>query len=425
MMKFRLTHLFGTSALLAALAGLPASATGELPLVYEMSLGGGATRELRVQIDLRGLAEGEPLQVYSRAAHLNTPDQVYEISCDGAALHLDERGTAEVPEKCATLSWKSRLDVIGEDGILVEQQSFQNSDGAWGLVSGPGSLLRLAPIGPAPRYRVTGDDGEILSRGVLPPVTRPPFFLPFGTWATGSTRLSAFNIVYRLDDAAFLGGTAPWPEHLAGLNYFAELLQLAPGERTLEVVWLGRKDEENNINGAAGDQVLLVNYTRNGDRLAPRDRMRALFILLHEQFHQIDPGGEGGEAWYGESISTYYALKALRRQLGESELFEEIWTEFIGADRAVVHTFRDIARQMDSGDYSNSFLIYSQGAAFWFELDKLIMARSQGAESLDDYIGEIKHLRFESGEESVPEALQIFPERMADDIIPLIEKYVG
>lgn len=413
------------SALLSALTDLSASAAGELPIVYEMSLGGGATRELRVRIDLRGLVEGKSLQVYSRAAHLNTPDQVYNISCDGAAMHLDERGTAEVPEKCAILSWESRLDVIGKDGILVKQQSFQSSDGAWGLISGPGSLIRLAPIGPAPRFRVTGDDGEILSEGVLPPATRPPFFLPFGEWATGRARLRAFNIVYRVDDSAFLGGTAPWPEHLAGLNYFAELLQLAPGNRTLEVVWLGRKDEESNINGAAGNQVLLINYTRNGDSLDPRDRMRALFVLLHEQFHQIDPGGGGGEAWYGESIPTYYALKAMRGQLGESELLEEIWTEFIGADRPVVHTFRDIARQMASGDYSNSFLIYSQGAAFWFELDKLIIARSQGAESLDDYIGEIKHLRFESGDESASAALQISPRSMADDIIALVEKYVG
>lgn len=424
-MRFSPAYLLPASAALVALGILTVVSRGASPVLYEVSLVGEASREISVRVKLRRIARRSSLHVFSRAADLHIQDQIYDIFCDEVPLRMERKRAVAIPENCSVLSWKSRMEVIGEDGILVEQQSFQSAGGEWGLLSGPASLLRFAPVSQSPRLKMTGGDGAVLYKGVLPPTSRPPFFLPFGDWATGHAELQAFKIVYHVDDPAFLGGADPWPEHLSGLKYFAGLLQLAPGDQSLHVVWVGRRDEENNINGAAGERVLLVNYTRNGDHLTARDRMRALFVLLHEQFHQIDPGGGGGESWYGESVSSYYALKALRRQAGEAALLDEIWAEFIDIDRLVVHTFRDIERQMATGDRSNSFLVYTQGATFWFALDELISAETGGAESLDDYIGEIKHLRFESAEGSLPAVIRILPASISNDVMLLMEKYVG
>lgn len=423
-MRFSPAYLLPASAALVALGILTVVSRSVSPVLYEVSLVGGASREISVQVKLRRIAQRPSLHVFSRAGDLHIQDQIYDIFCDEAPFQMDQKGAVAIPEDCSILSWKSRMEVVGEDGILVEQQSFQSAGGEWGLLSGPASLLRFAPVGQSPRLKMTDADGAVLYKGVLPPTSRPPFFLPFGDWATGHAELQAFKIVYHVDDAMFLGGADPWPEHLSGLNYFAELLRLAPGDQSLHVVWVGRRDEENNINGAAGERVLLVNYTRNGDHLTARDRMRALFVLLHEQFHQINPGGGGGAAWYGESIASYYALKALRRQMGEDVLLKEIWAEFIDIDRPVAHTFGDIERQMASGDRSNSFLVYTQGATFWFALDELISASTGGAESLDDYIGEVKTLRFEAVEGSLPAVIQILPASMTNAVMLLMEKYV-
>lgn len=321
------------------------------------------------------------------------------------------------------------MEVIGKDGLLVEQQSFISANGERGLLSGPASLLRFAPAGPSPQLNLLGSDGSVLYQRVLPPETRAPFFLPFGNWATGQAELESFDIVYHVDDISFFESAEPWPEHLSGLRYFAEVLRLERRDQPLHVVWIGRNDPGNNINGAAGDSVLLVNYTRGSGRLKARDRTRALFVLLHEQYHQISPEispceNPGGK-WRGESVATYYALKALRRQIGDIGSFREIWAEFVGVDRPIDHTFTDIERQLASGDGSNSFLFYSQGAAFWSEFDELIMAKTEGAESLDDYIGEFQRVCLGKDGSFPRSVIATLPVGVTDEAILLFEKYIG
>lgn len=412
----------------AATAAATSAARDKQAIVYDVSLSLSPEPTINVQVNLEKLAKSTRLTLYSRARQLGAPDLTFDVSCGGTPLHANGENNYLVPPACPSLSWKSRLQPVTGGGLLVTQQSFFNAQEKWGLLSGPSSLPRLSPAAPA-HLTIRGSEGSLVYRGPLPPETRPPFFWPLGSWATGSATLKAFDISYHMDNAAFLGGAEPWPEHLTGLAYFDDILQLGVPPLPLHVVWIARNAENTGISGAAGDRVVLINYPAKEGNLTERDRTRALYVLLHEQFHQLDPS-ENSPTWISESLASYYALKALRRQKNpgqkpgqkvNSSSFDEIWSEFIDVDRPVVHSFSEIEHQLKAGDRSNYFQLYLQGATFWFALDRLIAGATDGSKTLDDYIGTFLSSHSENPAAALIEAL---PASIRPDVDRLLEKYV-
>lgn len=403
---------------------IAASGAAQANLVYEVTY----HQDIGIasfRLDLSPAAELDRRAIYTRASALNIRSQIDDIRCDDAPLSLKDDGETPLPDECKILSWTSRLDSVTDHGLRLSQQSFHHATDGWGMISGPAALLRLSETTSPPQVNIRDSKGNRLYSGLLTPADAAPFFASFGKWPLSETVNHGQEIKYLIDAPGYIGVTAPWPEHIETLAYFHSLF--TAGEThpsslsSTTVIWLGVEGEQAGISGAAGSNILLINYPRSGDRMPERIKARALYVLLHEQFHQIDPS-ISAPAWLGESIASYYALKALERLGSDNANLAEIRNSFIATDRPVTATFLDIERQLKAGDRSNYFTLYTQGATFWYLLDQLIADASKTNESLDTYINAI----LRSEEDDVSDRLsKLLPAGIKPEVQKLTNTYIG
>lgn len=392
---------------------LAAAPVGATPLTYSAEL---KETELEVTVSLDGLNARAVNTEW--AAKLNIRPQVEHVRCDSESIPLTTNSETPLPDGCNTLKWRSELLLLDDHGAQVGQQSFYSPKAGWGLVSAPASLLTLNPGDGPMQFRLKGPDGKAYGETSVDAPAGAPAFIPFGSWPT----FRGDGLVYRVDDPAYLGMSSPWPEHLETLAYFDQLFDREAPSRPVEVIWVGQSGDAGGINGAAGQHSLLINYPKHGDVLSGPDRARALYVLLHEQFHQRAPAVRISSTWLSESTASYYALKALQQTAADNPFVEQVRSIFIDTGRPVTHRFTDIDRQIAAGDRSQYFTLYTQGATFWFLLDELISESSAGADSLDDYMGEILRSSASSPSDAI---LQTLPAAAQDGARTLLRKFAG
>jgi hypothetical protein len=94
---------------------------------------------------------------------------------------------------------------------------------------------------------------------------------------------------------------------------------------------------------------------------------------------------------------------------------------FCRSVRSLVRRLRALQRQHAAGDSSVYPLLYSQGATFWFEIDRALQARN--GQGLDELVPGLIHGSFEANDglpESFTEELR---ERLGPDARSILDRY--
>ncbi len=195
-------------------------------------------------------------------------------------------------------------------------------------------------------------------------------------------------------------------------------------EFKLNVVWIGLR-KKGNIGGAAGYRTFLINYFFIGDNILKDKLIWSFMTAFHEQFHVIYHSKVSQPVWVGESLAQYYAIKALEKVEFEQNLLKPIKAHFFQTSRKNEIGLKEANHRFKSEkDMSVYHLFYEQGASFWFELDSLIVDRTQGKKSLDDYIGKLSRMNFPKSN-SLPKAfVDMLSAAKIRGVEDLLEKYL-
>jgi len=174
---------------------------------------------------------------------------------------------------------------------------------------------------------------------------------------------------------------------------------LPASERTLLVVWVGLDERRGRAGGAAGSRSFVANYVIGKAESARQNAARTLYLLAHEQFHQLAELVRGPRPplpeWLNESHATYYGAKVLL-QVAPGPESESVRAQFV-----------------------------ERGAAFWAEIDNALRARSAGASDLDAMVPALLRSEVRQGRrlpDAFAEELRAVLGARADE---LLAKYAG
>lgn len=358
---------------------------------------------VHAQLRLPAADEG---RVILRGTHMQLGAQVSNVRCGSAELVYDGEGWP-LPPGCAEISWTIAPDRPEAGVTPSDQRSITMPDG-WMLISEPTSLLRLeTDSGQPASIRISDPQGNIRT-GIIPPLSAPPGFYISGNAPSLIAGEGTPQLIYVADDLDAVLSIVDPARHYQAIEWFAEVLGLpnVRNSETLTVVWFGAPRENREASGAAGHDVLLANYIVASDAPEPFESALTNVLVLHEQFHQIDAGPGTRPHWVNESLTNYYALKAARRFLPDSDGVDAVWAFFIQTDAPVDIGLLEAQRRIDEEqDYSGYMAFYSTGAAFWAELDDAMMAATGARRSLDDILPLVVSTDFPSGA-GLPEALR-------------------
>lgn len=358
---------------------------------------------IHARLELSAADEG---RLILRGTHMQLEAQVSNVRCDGVELISDGDGWP-LPPGCVEVSWTIAPDRPEVGVTPSDQRSLAMPDG-WLLISEPTSLLRLETDHGQPTTIQISDPQGHIRAGIIPPLSAPPGFYISGNAPSLIVGDGTPQLIYVADDLDAVLSVVDPVRHYQAIEWFTEVLGL-PNVRdseTLTVVWFGAPRENREASGAAGHDVLLANYIAASDAPEPFERALTNVLVLHEQFHQIDAGPGARPHWVNESLTNYYALKAARHFLPDSDGVDAVWAFFIQTDAPVEIGLLEAQRRIDEEqDYSGYMAFYSTGAAFWYELDDAMRAATGARRSLDDILPLVVSTDFPPGS-GLPEALR-------------------
>ena len=396
---------------------------------YDIRIDGAAPGTARVSLTLPPFDPLDPIipKLVSRGDRSGITSQIHNVECNGTPLTESGKGQWNLPSKCRTVHWTVDLQDVAPDGANVsEQQSLHlKTPKDWWLISGPSSLLRLVP--PPPRTDVViavRDKPLVLDH--LPDVILPPAFFVVGDAPSHRTTTDGLSLTYVADDLARVETTVKVEDHIRGIAYFRRILRSDDHTdipKDLTVVWLGVARNKGDLGGAGGYDTLLANYIRSKGPPQKRDLILPLVIVLHEQFHQLTRGTL--PAWMNERLATYYALKAVSRIYNDPADIAAARATFLHPDAKIEIGLLDVQRQIDKEqDFSHYSLFYSQGAAFWDQIDKALSKATKGAKSLDDVLPAITSTSYSGDAVLPPHVEDDLADVPKDELNALVDKYL-
>lgn len=214
-------------------------------------------------------------------------NQVENASCDGDVLQNDKPGIWSVPAGCKTIQWQ--VPLIENAGTLAsEQQSGRSMDmiifsEASSLprlqdASGP-EMIKLSMNSVTSSFPLPNRDSTF----ALPSRGSAPFFLLLNPPLVENYRSGNIRLRYVLDNPDAISRLPQPALHMKGLRWLSAMMPGQPGYE-FTVAWLGSA-KHASLGGAAGHQILLVNYSV--DDSLPFDKAMLLYVGLHEAFHQF------------------------------------------------------------------------------------------------------------------------------------------
>lgn len=382
--------------------------------------------------------------VFVRGMNFGLASQVSSPSCDGTELTTTHDGQWNVPDDCLRLSWLIELqDAIPNSVDSSAQNSLYFPDAGWWLLSEPTSLLRLSnnENGALLSLRIEGLLKSSTAVGAtqikdsawrLPPIGSAPEFFAFGNLSLQRHDVGRVHTTYVIDDNDRFRRLPLLELHKRALEYLADVYQvpmdLPDRDRHLLVVWLGIDESHGEAGGAAGSRSFLANYIDGDEGNLSLNAARTMLVLSHEQAHQLHDlmwrGGPPVSTWVGESMAHYYGLKALARSGLPDDVVEVPMKVFIDPRRTIEAGLVEYNRRHDAGDPEAYGMFYLQGATFWAEVDRLLLAASSEQDGLDALIPEF--LRSSGTGDGLPASFQaLLLERGGPEMRALLSHFVG
>jgi hypothetical protein len=386
-------------------------------------------------------AEGAPHRLNVRGAAWGLDSQVHSARCGNTPLKQQKDGTWIAESSCREVTWSVGPVVVADGLADVSQQAtllFQQP--RWLLLSEPTSLLRLMDVPPAPASRIALQSGGAAMLGAtalgerswrMPSANDAPEFFVIGDAPARSRAIGAFEVRYVADNPGRVEALGLEALHEKALEYLGRLLPppgLPAAERTLLVVWIGIDERRGKAGGAAGSRSFVANYLIGKPESARLNTARTLYVLAHEQFHQLAGLVRGPlpslPVWLNESLAAYYGLKALLNA-APGKGAESIRAEFIAPSRAVAAGLLELERRHAAKDASAYPLFYSQGATFWAEVDNALRVHSAGANDLDALIPWLLGMGMEPGARLPAAFVARLRTNLGARADELLAKYVG
>lgn len=379
--------LFVSVALVAGICHTPLNAADAVPS-YLVDASRADEGHVSLALEIPATTRSTSVRLAPRALPVGVKSQIDNVACDDEPLQHDGVGWA-LTDGCRQVTWIVTLEHAG-DNVAADDQSGVFFKSGWGLLPDTAFLRPDGWNGEA-NIRIVGD-ASTRSETLPARNTAPGLFL-IGRPPVVEVATDEIVLVYvgeQLDEV--LARISP-NQHLAGLSYLRAITG-ADARAELDrfkVVWLPAVRSSRGLGGAAGSNAMLVNYYPATERPNAQEALMPFVILLHEQFHQLAPGGL--PLWASESLAQYFALKAATRSAPDGEAISGLWKQ-LADGRPGTPSLLEVQRQViEQRDPANYGLFYSKGAMFWRELDLALQRASMGTRSLDTIMPRV----FESG----------------------------
>lgn len=316
--------------------------------------------------------------------------QVEGVNCDGVSLTEVQSGVWLVPAHCVLLQWHVAFI---DSGTLVAAKQQSLVSGRFKLLSEASSLPRL--------QNANGHDSlkiDLSYHTVFPSVnaaglitfsarTAPPLFVLMNAAPLKTLTSQGLQLNYWVDH---LSGEKNIPDEAAemqGLEWINQRLS-SHARLTFSVAWLGLPRELLSMGGATGSNVLLTNYSNDGDITFGKSMM--LYIALHEGFHEFAESYAKEPTWVAESLASYFGVRATMAAMPDGgalmQHFEEAGNHF--SDGLLL-----VNQKVSAGDQGEYAAFYTKGIAFWNAVDEAMKAQG---DSLDRHLLDLLHLHYDS-----------------------------
>jgi hypothetical protein len=384
-----------------------------LPTHYTIRVDAARPLELEASLDLHefpGLDRTAGVQ----GTGFGLASQVQNVHCDGAVITASADGLWTLPNGCRRLQWTVAVRVAAPLAVdASEQESLFFENPGWWLLSEPTSLLRVSSAAPGRDLdlQIIGEPsgtqqvgGAILSERSwrVPPLGSAPEFFAIGMLHSRALEMGALKVTYVFDDPLRVEQLPLETAHRRMLDRLLTVFTMpedgAPPH--LLVVWLGVDARHGQAGGAAGSRSFLANYVVGESADADLNAVRTLLILAHEQVHQLVDVAKPASplpTWAAESLAQFYGLSSLRHSgLAESSV-QRAFAHFIDPHRPVDAGLRALEDRHAAGDADAYASFYTQGATFWFEVDRILRAHGV-AEGLDEHLPAVLSAGFEGSD---------------------------
>jgi len=323
--------------------------------------------------------------------------QVQNMMCDEKFIKENIPGTWTIPSDCQKLQWQIPLIKSG-DALAANQQSMQS--GNFILLSTISSLPRLQDASTEiikidiPNTHTIFPKPNLTGSITLPNSTAAPFFILLNPTIVDSVTSNTITLTYFLDNPKFVSALPSITSHMNGLKWLSTILPIKDKEN-FSVTWLGISKDKMSLSGAAGDDVLLVNYSNDGELKLGNAML--LYVTLHEAFHQFAMHYPNQPTWISESLAAYYGARAVQVALPNDPSSIALMQRFEADSNHFTDGLLAINRKIKNGDYSEYGAFYTKGLAFWAAVNKTLQA-SQG-HNLDSYLTAVFQTRYDANGE--------------------------
>lgn len=377
-----------------------------------------------------------------RGVDFGLESQIEDPRCGDIKLELIEEGKWHLPENCNELEWMIRFtEGIPNSVDVSRQESIYFPDQGWWLLSEPTSLLRIDDMDSQESVLVITELDSLPQLGAtqmgknrwrIPPIGSAPEFYVIGNVYTENYQHGIIHSVYVIDDPERFSKLPLVELHASALEYFSDIFglseELPEQDRRLLVVWLSIDEAHGEAGGAAGSRSFLANYVDGDEENRELNAARTALILAHEQVHQMvdvmRPDGPAFPLWMSEGFAHYYGLKALMRSSLPDEIKTMIFDFFIDFGKNEETGLLELNRMYQSGDGSVYPLFYAKGAAFFYELDELLIETYPDSNGMDNWIPNLMNSRV-SGQGLPDDFVEQIKKKNPEKVMALINHYLG
>jgi hypothetical protein len=301
--------------------------------------------------------------------------QIEDVRCDGRRLVESSRASWQLPAHgCRRLQWRSPLLKLQVQGLDASTQpSFFAPLQRFWLISEPASLLRVPQVAAGAALAVRGAPLVGASEQRVPALSQAPEFFVLGRPGTRATTAAGRHVLHvsavRLDLDQIERFHAPAVAFLAGA--MGELAATEP----MRIVWLPVDAAAGEAGGAAGHTSFLANVVTRGGAVQSDALALTLYVLFHEQFHQLLRPPLPLPTWLNESLAEYHARRAAEVVGIPPEQRTVLERRYLPLDGTPRHTLLEIQAQLDSGQGEHYGRLYADGSTFWLAVHQAIIAK--------------------------------------------------
>lgn len=315
---------------------------------------------------------------------MGVASQVINMRCDSMLLSAIKPGEWLVPSRCRKIEWQTSLAKTSEVFASAQQSSRLNN---FILFSEVSSLPRLQDASPEFMQIALSDVKNTVPelnqnhQIPLPAFSQAPLFVLINAKPLGMLSSGPMRLAYLLDNPQNKSQLPNMDTHLRGLQW---LNQVVPAKHNINftIGWLGVSAPRPSLTGAAGSDVLLVNYPVQGQ--FPFGHAMLLYVALHEAFHHLAANYHNQPPWIAESLASYYGIRALQQALPGDPDVAQLMARFQEGGKNFKEGLLAINNKVEKGDRSEYGAFYTKGISFWAAVDKTLQQSHQ--QNLDRYV---------------------------------------